>query len=118
MQAGDQNEGDANADQVGVDIRVWNLAEGFFDHVGEQRFADPAQREADYGDSQLDAVDHFIQIAMQFLDYAGGGSMGFDKLLNAGLADAHQSKLCGRKEGVGCHQEQDEKNPQQHKSDH
>ena len=41
-----------------------------------------------------------------------------DELLDASIAHAHQGKFGGREEGVGCHQEKDQKDPEQHKSDH
>jgi hypothetical protein len=44
--------------------------------------------------------------------------MGFDQLLYAGITDADQSKLGGGEEGIGRDQEQDQKDPEQHKSDH
>ena len=43
---------------------------------------------------------------------------GLDELLNPRVAHAHQGKFGGGEEGIGCHQKQDEKHPQQHKSNH
>ncbi len=82
------------------------------------RFADPAQGQADYRDSQLNPVNHFVEVAVQFLDNAGADTAGFNELLDAGLADAHQGEFGRGKEGVGCDQEQDQEHPDQHKGDH
>ena len=95
-----------------------HVAETSPDDLGQHRLADPAEREADDGDAKLHAVDDFIQVAVQFLDDAGADAAGVDELLDPGLADADQRKLRGRKESVGRHQQQDQKYPQQHKSDH
>ena len=40
------------------------------------------------------------------------------KLLDASITDADQREFGGCEEGVGCHQEQDQKDPEQHESDH
>ena len=55
---------------------------------------------------------------VQALDDAGADASGFDELLDAGIAHADQGEFGGREEGVGCHQEQDQKDPEQHKGDH
>src|ERR1700690_4201302 len=103
---------------MGIKAYVRNLAEQALDHASEQRFADPAQSKAYYRDSQLNAVDDFVEIAMQLLDNAGTDTVGFDELLNAGFANAHQGELGRGKERVGCDQEQDQKHPDQHEGDH
>jgi len=95
-----------------------SLAEKPFDYAGEQWFANPAQGEAYYCDSQLNAVDHLIEIAVQFLDNAGADAPGLDELLDAGFANAYQGEFGRGKERVGCDQEQDQKHPDQHESDH
>ncbi len=73
---------------------------------------------ADDGDSQLDAVDDFVKITMQFLDSAGADAVGFDELLNARITHAHQGELRRREERVGCNQQQDQEHPEEHKGDH
>jgi hypothetical protein len=118
VQASDQDEGDADGDPVGVNVGMRNLAEKFLNHVGQQRFANPAEGKANYCDSKLNAVNHFIEIAVQFLDDAGADSSGLDELLDAGFANAYQGEFGRGKERVGCDQEQDQKHPDQHKSDH
>ena len=55
---------------------------------------------------------------MQALDDAGAEASGFNELLNARVAHAHQGKLRSSEKRVGCHQEQDQQDPEQHKSDH
>ena len=118
VQAGDQDEGDHDGDAVGIKAGVRNLAEKLLHHVGEERFTHPAQGEAYYRDSQLDAVDYFVEVAVQFLDDAGADAAGFDELLDAGFADAHQGEFGRGKERVGCDQEQDQKHPEQHEGNH
>ena len=41
-----------------------------------------------------------------------------DELLDAGIAHAHQGEFRCCEEGIGCHQEKDQKDPEQHKGDH
>ena len=43
---------------------------------------------------------------------------GLDELLDTGVPHAHERKLGRGKKGIGCHQEQDEKHPEQHEGDH
>ena len=83
----------------------------------------PAESQADHGNSQLELRLHdFIQVVVRFcpvVERCGlqcGGSQV--NCWTRSLPEAHQSKFRGCKEGVGCHQEQNEKNPQQHKSNH
>jgi len=47
VQTGDQDEGDPDGDPVSVDVGVRDLAEKFFDDVSQERFADPAQSQAE-----------------------------------------------------------------------
>ena len=42
----------------------------------------------------------------------------FNELLDAGIAHAHQGEFGCREEGIGRHQEKDQKDPEQHKGDH
>ena len=108
-----------DGNSVGVDVGVGNSGrDGVLDHAGQQRFADPAQGQAYDRDSQLNAVDHFVEVAVQLLDDTGADAAGFDELLDAGFADAHQGEFGRGKERVGCDQEQDQKHPDQHKGDH
>ena len=93
---------------------VWDVAQASFDHAGENGLSHPAKSQAGKGDTQLDAVHHLIEIAMQFLDGAGADTASLDELLDASIAHAHQGKFCCREKGVGCYQEQDEKHPEQH----
>ena len=41
-----------------------------------------------------------------------------NELLDAGIAHADQGEFGGREEGIGRHQEKDQKDPEQHKGDH
>ena len=118
VQAGDQNEGDEDCDAVCVNRGVGNILNRAQHHLGQQGLADPAQGQADDGDSQLDAVDHFVQVAMELLHDAGANATGRNQLLDAGITDADQREFRGREECVGRHQEQDEEHPQQHVGNH
>ena len=55
---------------------------------------------------------------METQDGAGADAPCLDELLNARITHAHQGKFGGGKEGVGCHQEQNQKHPEQHKCNH
>src|SRR5580692_1860058 len=116
----DQAEGDHDRDRVGVDRHVrkalHELQAAY--QAGHHGFANPAKGQADDCDAQLDAVDHLVEIRMQPLDHAGADASGADELLNAGIADADQGKFRSGEEGIGCHQEKDQKDPEQHVSDH
>ncbi len=111
VQTRDQTESDADRDAVGVDQRrAGHVAELEALHdLRQQGLTDPAQGQADHGDAQLDAVDDFVQIAVQTLHNAGADPAGLDELLDASIADADQRELRGRKESVGRHQKQDQK---------
>ena len=55
---------------------------------------------------------------MKFQNSAGAGAVGFDQLLDAGVAHADQRELgCGEK-GIDRHQKQDDEYPQQHVWNH
>ena len=55
---------------------------------------------------------------MKPLDNPRTNASSRDELLNAGIAHTHQGEFCRREEGIGRHQEKDQKDPEQHKSDH
>ena len=118
VQAGDQDEGDEDCNPVSVNRGVGKVLNRTQHHLGQQRLTHPAQGQADDGDSQLDAVDHFVQIAVQLLHDAGADAPGRDQLLNTGITHADQGELRGSEESVGRHQEQDEEHPQQHVGNH
>ena len=86
--------------------------------AGHHGLADPSQGETDHGDAQLDTVDDLIEILVKALNDAGADAAGIDQLLNARIADADQREFGCREEGIGCHQEQDQKDPEQHIGDH
>ena len=118
MQERDQSEGNYYGDAVGIKCGVWNASYRTFDHAGQQRLAHPTQSKTGYGNSQLNAVHHFVQIAVQLLDNAGTDATSFDELLDARIAHAHQSKFGCSEESVGCYQEENQKYPEQHKCNH
>ncbi len=89
-----------------------------FDQAGDHGLADPAQGQADHGNAELDAVNDFIEALMKALNDARAAASSLDELLNTGIANAHQGEFGGCEEGVGCHQEKDQKDPEQHKGDH
>src|SRR6202451_390448 len=118
VQAGDEDECDADGNPVGVNLRVGDLAERFREDTGQHGFADKTESQAYDCDSQLNTVDYFVEVSVQLLDNAGADAPGFDQLLNAGFANADQGEFGRGKERVGCDQEQNQKHPDQHKCDH
>ena len=76
VQAGDQDERDENCNAVSVNRGVRNVLDRTQHHLGQQRLTHPAQGQADDGDAQLDAVDHFVQVAVQLLHDAGANAPG------------------------------------------
>ena len=120
MHAGNQAESDDDRDPMGVNHRMGNFLHepGLFEDMGYERLANPSQGKADYGYSKLDAVDNLVQITVQFLDDSGADATRLNELLDASVADAHQGELRCRKKRIGCDQEQNQENPEQHKSDH
>jgi hypothetical protein len=111
---------DRDGDAVRIDECVRHLLkEGqAFHEVRNHGLADPAKSQADHGDTQLHAVDDLVQIAMKAQENAGADSASLDQLLDAGIADGNQRKLCRGKEGVGRHQKKHQEHPKQHKGDH
>ncbi len=88
------------------------------DKAGDHGFADPAESQADHGDAELNAVDDFVEVLVEALDDAGADASGVDELLDAGIADADEGKFGGGEERIGCYQEKDQKDPEQHIGDH
>src|SRR5208283_328885 len=70
------------------------------------------------GDSELNSVNDFVQMLVEALHDPGADAPGINELLDAGIADANQGELGGCEECIGCHQEKDQKDPEQHKGDH
>jgi hypothetical protein len=120
VEVGDQAESDHDGDAVGVNRGVGDLMHKTKRayQLGDHGFADPAEREADDGDTELHAVDDFVEMLVEPLDDAGAGAAGFDELLNAGIANADQGELCGGEERIRCHQEKDQEHAEQHEGDH
>src|ERR1700728_2003379 len=116
----DQAERDNDGDRVRINLGVGHAMDKLhaFHQPRNHGLTDPAQGEADDGDSQLNAVHDFIQMLVETLDDAATNASGFNELLDSGIAHADQRELGGREEGVGCDQEQDQKDPEQHKGDH
>jgi len=101
-----------------VDRRVRNATQNLLHDAGERRFADPAESKTRQRDPKLNPVHHLVQILVQSQDSARTNSARFNQLLNARVAHAHQGKFGGGKKRVGCHQEQDQHDPEQHESHH
>ncbi len=55
---------------------------------------------------------------MQALHDARADASRGNKLLNTGIAHAYQGEFSCCEEGIGRHQEKDQKDPEQHKGDH
>ena len=120
VHVGDQAERDRDSYAMSVGRRVRKVADEseVSDELRDDRFADPAQGEAHHGDAELHAVDDFVEVLVQALDDARADASGFDELLDARVAHADQGEFRGREERIGCHQQKDHKDPEQHKSDH
>ena len=120
VHVGDQAEGDDDGDGVGVDGRVRHAVDELhaFHQAGDHWLADPAEGEADHGDAELNAVDDFVEMLVQALDDARADASSLNELLDAGIAHADQGEFGCREEGIGRHQEKDQKDPEQHKGDH
>ena len=82
MQEGDQAEGDANSDAVGVNQDVRNTLEKLetLDEMGDHGLADPAEGKADHGDAELHTVYDFVQVAVQSLQNARADAARSDEL--------------------------------------
>ena len=120
MHVGDQAEGDGDGDGMGIDRGVRHSVDELhaFHQAGDHGLADPAQGKADHGDAQLNAVHDFVEVLVQALHDARANASRCDELLDAGIAHAHQGEFGCREEGIGRHQEKDQKDPEQHKGDH
>src|SRR5581483_454612 len=120
MQVGDQGEGDRDGDAMRVDLKVRKaLEEMKAPHkAGDHGLADPAKCKADHGDAELDSIHNFVEVLMQALDGAGAETSGPNELLDAGIAHADEREFRGCEERVGCHEEEDQEDPEQHEGEH
>jgi hypothetical protein len=120
MHAGDQTESDHNRNRVRVDHCVRHPLKELeaLDEVGDHGLANPAQRQADNGDSQLHAVDNLVQIAVKAQQYAGANSTALDQLLDSGVTNCDEGKLSRGKKGIGRNQEHNKQDPEQHEGKH
>ena len=80
---------------------MWQPAHPFDENGGGQRFADPAQGQRAERDAQLHGGQKIVHLLLQPADCAGTGHAGGQHLLDAGVADGNQGKLCGHKKCVG-----------------
>ena len=87
------------------------------DQAGDHRLADAIPRVTDDGDAQLNTIDDLIQTLGSALDNARADTSGFNELLDASIANAHQRELGGCEKRIGCHQEQGGGGAEQHKGD-
>jgi hypothetical protein len=55
---------------------------------------------------------------MEFLYDARANPAGVNELLDTGIPHAHEREFSRGKKGVGRHQEQNDKHPEQHESNH
>ncbi len=118
VQPGDQSEGDGNRAGVCIHGGVRNVSDRRFEQAGEHGLAYPTERQAANGHTQLHAIDDALELLVQLQDCSGTHAAGFNQLLDSRFADADQRKLGRCEERIGCHQEQDEKHPQQHIRNH
>jgi hypothetical protein len=66
----------------------------------------------------LHPIYYLVEVLVQLQNSPRTHAVGVNELLDASVAHAHQGKLGSGKEGVRCHEQEDEKNPQQHESNH
>src|SRR5690348_4721021 len=86
--------------------------------TSDHGFADPAQSQANHRDAELDAVYDLVEILVKSQNDAGADTSGFNELLDARVAHADEREFRGCEERVGCHEEEDQKDPEQHESEH
>lgn len=84
------------------------------DGVGYGGFADPAEGEAGYSDSELDGGEEFVDGVLELEGGAGARPAKGDELLDAGFADADEGEFGGDEEAAG----QDEEGHQDHAEYH
>jgi hypothetical protein len=118
VQVCDQDERNHDGDGVGIDRYMRNLSDPLREDIRQDRFSNPAQAQAGDGNAKLNSVNDFVDILVKALDDARANAPSFDELLDTSLADRHQGEFGRGEEGVGCHQEKDQEDPQQHESDH
>ena len=118
VEVGDEDEGQRDGDGVSQDGGVIAATYRQLDQGGQGGLANPAQSEAGQGDTELDGAEQLVHALVQLADGAGADAAGLDELLDAGVADADQGKFRRHEEGIGRHQQQDGKHPQEHISGH
>src|SRR4029077_1419966 len=69
----DQGERNGDRDGVGVDSNMGQaLDDGqATDETGDHGLANPSQGKANHGDTELDAIDDFVEMLVETLDNAG-----------------------------------------------
>src|ERR1035437_5787495 len=103
---------------MSVEGRIRHAADPDLEQSRQNRLAQPAQGQAGNGDPELHAVNHAAELLVKFEDGAGASPVSYDQLLDARFAHADQRELGCGEEGIGRHQEQDDKHPQQHVCKH
>jgi hypothetical protein len=88
------------------------------DETGDHGLADPSQGKANHGDTELDAIDNFVEMLVETLHNAGADTSGVNELLDACIAHTHEGEFGGGEERIGCYQEEDQEDPEQHIGDH
>ena len=73
-----------------------------FEQVRNEGLADPAEGQADDGDSELYAVDDFVKLLVQALDDAGADALRFDQLLDASVAHADRANSAAAKKALAA----------------
>src|SRR5579872_211860 len=91
----DQGKGNRDGNAVGVDGDVGKALHEVqaADQAGDHGLANPAEGQADHGDAELNSVDDFVEMLVKALHDARADASRLNELLDAGVADAHQSKF-------------------------
>ena len=123
FEVSDEREGDDDGDGVCVNdcMRREDVEPRFGeveDGVGYRGFADPAEGEPGYGDSELDGGEELVDGVLELESGAGAGAPKSDELLDTGFADADQREFGRDEETAGQdeegHQDHAEEKPLEH----
>ena len=102
VQRGDQDEGDDHGHGVRAD-----RAEGGIEQSGQRGLADPAEREAGEGDSELAGGDVAVEVADAVVDVARAGRPLGEELLDARAPHGDERELGRDEEAVEQYEEED-----------
>src|ERR1700691_6002955 len=82
MEVGNEGEGQRHGDQVRIEPRVRQWAQGLLENAGNGRFADPAQGQAAERYAELNSGKKIAEVLLQTADDAGSRLALRDELLD------------------------------------